>query len=320
MIICIMDISRLDLNLLVTLDALQTYNNLSVAARKLGLSQPMASAHLAKLRHFFDDPLFVRTGRGMRPTPYAEGLREPVRMILEMISRDVLQKSEFRPENSNRTFTITTSDIGVLIFVPPVVKTLRQVAPGIKINCVSIAHEKLESALECGEIDMAIGYFPDLREPNVLHKKLFDHPFACIARENHSSIGDSLTLKEFLAADHLVVNQAGRSQELFERRMAELRLERRVALTLPHFMSVPHLVANSDMIATVPASLGAWYRNGGIKILKPPIDIPLIQLGQFWHRRLDRDSEIRWFRDIVNEQLLDRDASQALSFITEWLD
>jgi DNA-binding transcriptional LysR family regulator len=156
-------------------------------------------------------------------------------------------------------------------------------------------------------------YFPDLVGPNIVTEDLFDHPFTCIVRKDHPTIGDTLSLEQFLAADHIVVNQQGRSQEIFERRIRELKLQRRVVLHLPHFMSVPQLIATSDMIATVPFSLGAWYPDAGLKLLPPPVSIPLIELKQHWHRRMDNEPAVRWLQSIVAEELRDRDPALAMS-------
>jgi DNA-binding transcriptional LysR family regulator len=308
-----MDIRRLDLNLLLLLDGLFRAQNLSAVARQLGMSQPMASAGLRKLREFFGDPLFLSTGRGMRPTPFAESIAEAVRSVLSTVDQQILRKPRFVPEESDRVFMVTTSDIGVLIFIPPILQRIRTMAPGAGLRCVPTSHEHLEDALESGEIDLAIGYFPDLVGPNIVTEDLFDHPFTCIVRKDHPTIGDTLSLEQFLAADHIVVNQQGRSQEIFERRIRELKLQRRVVLHLPHFMSVPQLIATSDMIATVPFSLGAWYADAGLKLLPPPVSIPLIELKQHWHRRMDNEPTVRWLQSIVADELRDRDPALAMS-------
>ncbi|MFT4116693.1 LysR family transcriptional regulator [Bradyrhizobium sp.] len=308
-----MDIRRLDLNLLLLFDGLFRTQNLSAVSRQLGVSQPTASADLRKLRDFFGDPLFLSTGRGMRPTPFAESISDAVRTVLATIDQQILRKPRFVPEESDRVFTVTASDIGVLIFIPPILQRIRTMAPGASLRCVPTSHEHLEDALESGEIDLAIGYFPDLVGPNIATEDLFDHPFTCIVRKDHPTIGDSLSLEQFLAADHIVVNQQGRSQEIFERRVRDLKLQRRVVLHLPHFMSVPQLIATSDMISTVPFSLGAWYANAGLKLLPPPVSIPLIELKQHWHRRMDNEPAVRWLQSIVAEELRDRDPALAMS-------
>ena len=302
-----MDIRRLDLNLLLLLNGLYREQNLSTVARRLGLSQPAASAGLRKLREFFGDPLFLSTGRGMRPTPFAESIAASVLSVLTIIQQEILRKPVFVPEKSKRTFTVTTADIGVLIFLPPLLQRMQRTAPCANLHCVACPHAELEEKMERGAIDLAIGYFPDLAGPNIAMEDLFDHPFTCIVSEKHSRIGNTLSLEQFLSADHLVVTEAGRSQEIFERRVSELKLERRILLQLPHFMSVPQLIARSEMIATVPYSLGASYVDVGLKLLPPPMQIPRIELRQFWHRRLESDPAVNWLRGIVSDELRGRD-------------
>jgi len=306
-----MDIRELDLNLLLLLDGLLREQNLSAAARQLGMSQPMASAGLRKLRDFFGDEMFHSTGRGMRPTPFAESISAPVRTVLATLEHDVLRKPKFVPAESERVFTITTSDIGVLIFVPPILQRIRAAAPKASLRCVAASHEQLEAELERGGIDLAVGYCPDLIGPNLVAEDLFEHPFTCIVRQDHPMIGDSLSLDQFLAVDHLVINQPGRSQEIFERRVRELKLRRRALLHLPHFMSVPQVIANSDMLATVPLSLGVWYTNLGLKLLPPPITVPHIELKMHWHRYLESEPATRWLRSIVSDELRNRDPALA---------
>lgn len=307
------DIGRLDLNLLLLLDALHEELNLSAAARRLRVSQPTASANLQKLRDFFGDQLFVRTGRGMKPTPFAETIADPVRQSLDILRRDVVRRTQFEPASSERLIRLTASDVGVMIIIPPLLDALRKMAPLMDVRVVPVAHHRLEEALEKNEIDVAVGYFPDLTGPNIMTQFLFDHSFACLVSARHPTIIDDLSLDQFLAADHIVINEQGRSQELFERRLHELGLRRRILLHLPHFMSVPQLVASSAMIATVPKSLGIWYQNAGLRIFPPPIESPMIQLRQFWHRRLNDDPMVTWLHRLLGTLLIGKDPSQAFS-------
>lgn len=306
-----MDIRQLDLNLLLLLDHLYRDRNLSMSARRLGISQSMASTHLMKLRAYFEDELFVRTGRGMRPTPFADAIHGGVNRALKLIEQEVLRKPTFDPVQTERTFTITTSDIGVLIFGPPLLQALRRVAPRCSLRILNLAHEGLEDALARAEVDLAIGFFPDLTGSLISCQGLFEHPFACIVSDRSDRIGETLSLDQFLAADHVVVNQPGRSQEIFERRLRELGLQRRVLLHLPHFMSVPQIIAASDLVSTVPKALGSWYSNAGLRVLPVPIECPTINLKQFWHRMMHDDPAVRWLRQLVAETLTRRDPATA---------
>jgi len=307
------DIGRLDLNLLLLLDVLHEERNLSAAARRLHISQPTASTNLLKLREFFGDQLYVRTGRGMKATPFAETIAGGVRQCLDILRRDVVRKRQFDPATSERLLRITTSDVGVMIFIPPLLEAVRASAPGINVQVVTVPHDGLKQALEQNDVDLAVGYFPDLTGPNIMTQTLFDHTFACLVSERHPTIVDRLSLEQFLAADHIVINEQGRSQELFERRLHELGLKRRVLLHLPHFMSVPQLIAGSDMIATVPRSLGVWYQDAGIRVFPPPIETPVFALRQFWHRRLNDDAVVTWLHRLIAKLLIGKDPSMAFT-------
>lgn len=318
-----MDIRRLDLNLLLLLDELLRTGNLSAVARKLSMSQPSASAGLSKLRYFFRDELFVRTGRGLRPTPFAQTLAQPVREVIEKVTQEILVKPAFDPQENDRVFTLAMADIGEIIFLPPLLHALHACAPRARLRCVPPPYTQLYSALEEGTIDLAIGYFPDLVEPGVVSQRLIDHGFACIVRRDHPKVGARITLEQFLELDQLVIAHESRSLELFEDRVRELGLRRRILLQVPHFMSVPRLIAGTDMISVVPLSLATWFaQTFGLKVVEPPIKMPLIPLKQFWHRRMHKDPAVAWLRTIVARQLMDRDPGQAMSpqYGTQYFD
>lgn len=162
-----------------------------------------------------------------------------------------------------------------------------------------------------GSVDLALGYFPDLAGNAFYQQKLFEHRFTCLVRRGHPAIKDTLSMEQFLAADHVVVAQEGRSQEIFEKRMAEMKLGRRVLLQSPHFMSTPLLVAHSDLIATVPRAVGrAYCRMAPLRLLAPPMKIPAIPLRQFWHRRVQGDPSVTWLRECIAKLFLRNDPSE----------
>ena len=307
-----MDYRRLDLNLLVVLDALLEERGVNATSRRLGISQPNVSFALAKLRSFFDDDLLVRQGNRMQPTPTGERLRDPVRRILATVDDELLRMPSFNPAVTERKFALSTSDIGELVFLPQLMDALAQRAPGATLRCFSMPPIELERAMADGVVDIALGYFPDLNGAAFYRQKLFEHPFVCLARAAHPQIGDSLALDQFLQLGHIVVTQEGRSQEIFEHRMEELRLSRRVQLQSPHFMSAPLLVAKSDLITTVPLAVGTAYAALlPLKLLELPIDIPPIELQQFWHRRVHHDPAVVWLRALIAELFLGRDPTRA---------
>lgn len=306
-----MNSTGLDLNLLRVLSALFEEGQTTKAAARLSLSQPAISHALAKLRTSLGDELFVREHNVMKPTPYAESIREPVRRLLEIVAREIAHERDFQPATTRRRFTLSTSDIGELVFLPELLRSFAALAPHATIRSLSMPPDELAVAMADGSVDLALGYFPDLSGSSFYQQKLFQHRFTCLVRRDHPVIGDVLTLEQFLAADHVVVAQEGRSQEIFEQRMTELRLERRVLLQSPHFMSTPLLVAHSDLIATVPRAVGrAYCRIAPLRLLAPPIRIPAIPLKQFWHRRVHNDPAVAWLRELIAALFLRNDPSE----------
>ncbi|MGE4429424.1 MAG: LysR family transcriptional regulator [Sphingobium sp.] len=307
-----MDFRRLDLNLLLIFDAMMEERSTVAVARRLKISQPTVSVSLSKLRDFFRDDLFVRGPGGMQPTAFAQTLRAPIRRIVDTVRNELFREATFDPATSERCFSFSTSDIGELVFVPALLDAVKAQAPGVTFQCLSMRPADLQDAMATGKVDLAMGYFPDLTGGGFYEQGLFDHPFICLVRADHPQIGEELSLDQFLAADHLVVEQEGRSQEIFERRMKELGLSRHVLLRSPHFMSVPLLVANSDVITTVPYAVGRIYAGmARLRLLPPPIDIPPILLKQFWHRRVHADAGVIWLRQLIARLFLNRDPTFA---------
>lgn len=299
-----MDIKRLDLNLLLLLDGLLGSGNLSATARRLGISQPSASAGLAKLRHFFHDELFVRTGRGLRPTPFSQDIEKPVRSVIEQINQEILRQPVFEPRDSHREFALTMPDLGEVIFLPPIITKLHVEAPRVSMKCVNVPYAEVAGALEDGTIDLAIGHFPDLLEPAVKSQLLFEDDMVCIARGGHPRVRPKMSVEEFLDLDHLVFDFQGR-QESFVDWTLELGLKRRALLQVPHFMSIPRLVASTDMISVVPRSLASslapQYK---LQIVELPLTTASVSLKQFWHRRMNNEPALIWLRGIVAGQLV----------------
>ncbi|MDO6415335.1 LysR family transcriptional regulator [Sphingomonas sp. BIUV-7] len=299
---------RLDLNLLRVLDAMFTHRSVSAAARALGLTQPGLSIALKRLRTHFGDELFVRQAGVMLPTALAERLREPTARTMATIRAEILPAGKFDPGRSERSFAISLSDLGDLVFLPDLVARLRTVAPGISIRSVASEPSVLFRGMAEGTIDLAIGHLTNLDTTSFYEQTLFEQGFVCLVRKDHPTIGDALTIDLFFNAEQIVVTQEGRSQERFEKRMRDLGRERRIALLSPHFMSVPLLVAQSDMITVVPAAVGRIYaRLLRLRMLPIPFDVPAVELRQFWHRRAHADPAVTWLRKIVADLFVGRD-------------
>jgi DNA-binding transcriptional LysR family regulator len=198
-----MDLRSLDLNLLHVFEALLDSRSVTLAGKRLNLSQPAMSYALNRLRTTFHDPLFVRIKNEMHPTPRAAALAVPARAILHQVKTDLLQYVDFDPAQTDRTFTFCMSDIGEMHFLPPLIRVLMERAPRANVRTFSMPPDKLEAALESGAVDVAIGYYPDLRAAGIYQQQLTKSGFACLARRGNPYIGERLTLAKFLKAPHV---------------------------------------------------------------------------------------------------------------------
>lgn len=296
-----MDIRGVDLNLLVIFDAMARHRSVNKAAEAVGLSQPATSAALARLRSLFDDALFVRTGSQMEPTPRALALAPAVRRVVETIRNDILQPAGFEPATAQRSFTILTPDIGEVAFLPGVLRRLRQEAPHVKLQAVSKPRTAAAEALEAGEADLAVGFFPDLQKAGYFRQALFKTSYTCIADARNGAAGARMTLKQYLAARHIVVLPDGR-EHLLDRFLEDKGWHRQVTLELSHFLSLLSLLPGSDLIATVPDDIATVVgRHVAVKRIELPFRPPQIQVQQWWHRRMQDDPANRWLRALFYE-------------------
>ena len=305
-----MDLRAVDLNLLVVFAALAEKRSVTRAAETLGLSQPATSAALARLRTLLDDPLFVKAGLEMRPTPRAAQLVAPVRRVLDMVKEEVLQARAFDPATTERSFTVLTPDIGEINFLPRVLAHLAAAAPQANLKALSMPPLAAADALESGAADLAVGYFPDLHKPGFFQQRLFRNEHVCIVRRDHPTIGKTLSLRQFLAASHAVVRPDGR-EHVFERFLQDKGLKRRVRLEVSHFMSLLPIVSSSDLLATVPRDMAhVCVRHADIRMLETPMKSPVIDVHQFWHRRAHKDMAHAWFRGVVHGLFGEREAGR----------
>lgn len=295
-----MNIRQVDLNLLVVLDALLRLRSVSRAAEYLDMSQPAVSVALGKLRLQLKDPLFIRAARGMRPTPRAEALAGPLQDVLDRIKTGLLTPPRFEPATTQRTFSFNMADVGELVFLPALRAHLAAAAPAANLRTVSTPPAQLEEAMRAGEVDWAVGYFPGLQGAAIYQQRLFSHTFACIVRKDHPRIGSQLTRKQFLEEGHAVVQQEGKSHELFEQDLALQGWVRRVAVSIPHFLAIPLIIAESDLIVTVPYAVArSFARMAELKVLRPPLQARRADLRQHWHTRFHHDPANRWIRKVI---------------------
>ncbi|MBI5720713.1 MAG: LysR family transcriptional regulator [Rubrivivax sp.] len=289
-----------DLNLLAVAVAIADARSVTRAALAMHMSQPGLSTALGRLRLQFGDPMFVRTSRGMEPTARGALVVAEARAILEAVQRRVLAVPRFDPAAQTPTeFRFAMADVAQSLFLPRLLSALRQEAPLASVRALGHEHSRLEAALESGAADLAVGYFPDLTGSALVQQRLFMHGFCCLLRTGHRC-ANGLSRADFGALEHVVVEAPVHSQEIGERYFARHGIHRRVRLRTTHFLTLPGILEGTDLVATVPAGLGAVLaRTGRIVALPPPYALPRYQVRQHWHRRFHQDPRSRWLRALV---------------------
>lgn len=290
------DLTRIDLNLLLVLHQLLRHRHVSRAAEVLGLTQPAVSNALRRLRALLGDELLVRAPGGMQPTPHALRLAEPVAQALALLQDALSQRASFAPANSERVFTVAMSDVGEIYFLPVLVPALAQDAPGVTLRTVSLQGPALAEALASGAIDLALGSLPQLRA-GFYQQALFRQRYVCLMRAGHPGARQPLGRAAFQSFDHVRVEAPGTGHAQVEEHLARLALRRRVRLTVPNFVALGHVLASTDLVATVPerfaervcASLGLLAR-------PLPVKAPHSIIHQFWHTGMHADAGHQWLR------------------------
>jgi DNA-binding transcriptional LysR family regulator len=289
------NLRSLDLNLLVVFDALMIERHVSKAAERVALSQPAVSNALSRLRAVVDDPLLVRTSRGMEPTARALELHGPIRAALAEIQHSLSAPARFEPREARHHFVIGASDYMEFLVMPPLVKAVQGQAPGVDLTVRSLQLSSPEVALDNGEMDLAFGYFPSLPK-RLRQMHMFTEHLECAVRKNHPMVRSRLTLDQYLRLPHLFVSSRRRSGVVDEA-LARLGRSRRVAVSVPHFLVAPYIIVESDVIMTVNSRIARTYaRTMPIRVLKPPLELPDFPISMVWHPRSDKDAGHQWLR------------------------
>lgn len=297
-----MRFNKLDLNLLVALNAFLTERNISRAAERIHLSQPAASNALARLRAYFDDELLVPSGRQLILTPRAKALIEPVREVLMRIESTITAQPEFDPSSETRAFTLLVSDFTTTVFMPAFLERIYQEAPGVRID-LRMQNDRAAEMLEQGDADFLIipSQYASKDHPSV---QLFEEEYVCVTWSGNSKIRDELRFDDYLACGHALAHLAGttRTPALEGWFLERFGVTRRVEVTAPTLAALPSLVVGTDRIATVHRRLAERVRHQlPIRVWEPPLEIPkLIQMLQ-WHKYRGKDLALSWLRKCAVE-------------------
>lgn len=287
----------IDLNLLIGLDAILDEGSVTGAAERLHLSVPAMSRQLNRIRRATGDPIMVRSGRGLVPTPYALGLRTELREILDRADALMTGRPAVDPAALNRIFTIRASDAIVTILGAELIAGIAVHAPNVGLRFVAEGDED-PAALRHGSVDLDIGAL-DPMPPDITVLPVTTDVLAVVARPELVG-AKRLTLDRFCAIPHIMVSRRGRAHGPIDERLGALGRSRRVAATVPSFTVVPFAVAQSDVIGVIPHRLATVMCRDLPIVERPiPLDLPGLDIGLSWHSRFDLDAEHRWLRDQV---------------------
>lgn len=295
-----MDLKDIDLNLLVVFNYLLTERSVSGAAAKLNLTQPAVSNALKRLRTVTGDELFIRTSKGMEPTPYASLLAEPISYALSTLHETLNQRTSFAPATSQRKFVVAMTDLGEITMLPELMHALKSVAPGITVNTVRNSHDSLGDELEAGHVDLAIGLLPQLKT-GFFQQRLFMQKHVCLMRRGHPLDGNPVSKDNFFKHEHVQVVSAGtghtKIDEIIDNSYAA---KRKVRLMVPHFVAVGHIIATTDLIASVPELYARQYAEPfNLTYVNHPLPLPKFGINLFWHAKFHKEPGNQWLRKLI---------------------
>ena len=299
------DINRLDFNLLKALDALLDERNVTRAASRLGVTQPAMSGMLTRLRDNFDDPLFVRTQRGIAPTQRALALAGPLKQVLGEVGA-WLQPAAFDPSTSTQRFTLAATDYALRAVALPFVAALKAQAPHIRVALMAVDYGSLHEQLDRGEVDVALTT-PDSARPDLHARHLFDEHYVCVLREGHPAAQGRrrLTLNQFCALDHAVVSyNRGSFRGVTDDALEKLGRQRQVTVSIQSFLILPDILRATDMVSVLPSRL--VQDAPGLTVMEPPVEIPGFTKTAVWHERTHREPAHRWLRDLMFETFAEK--------------
>ncbi|OON62053.1 LysR family transcriptional regulator [Massilia sp. KIM] len=292
-----LNLRRLDLNLLVTLDVLLDERSVTRAARRLNYSQPSVSVHLAKLRDIFGDPLLLPGPHGMQPTARAEELMQPLRQALESLDMAVTPARRFDPAQSDRTWRVAASDSSASTILVPAMPTIRAAAPATRLAVLDMVPSLLARQAEQGEVDLAF-HTGEGSHPGLRRRTLFAERYVLAGRVGHPHLHPQLSLEQFCELEHVMVSpDRGGFHGVTDDALAKVGLRRKVALSVPHFLLMMTVLARTDLVAMVPSRLIQDTQT--LQIIEPPVELPGYDMLMLWHERSHRDPAHQWLRETI---------------------
>ena len=291
-----MKIKDTDLNLFIAFDVIYTEKNLTKSGQVLGITQPAVSNALARLRDLFNDELFIRTSRGMIPTPVANQLIGDIRNALSLIQNTISVSEKFDPSTAEMTFKISIGDTSEYRLLPLLIKQLAEIAPKVKVETYLTARKDAPRELASGAIDFSIDT-PLQSDQHLKHEKIYQEDYVMIVREDHPILKkQKITIEDYLDLSHIHISNRKTGMGHVDMTLYKLGLTRDIYLRAQHFLVAPYIVEQSDMAITTTKGF-AVDRNLAWREL--PFDIDPLVLHLYWHENNDNESSSKWMRDLM---------------------
>ena len=296
-----MNISRIDLNLLLVLDTIYREGNITRAGAQLHLTQPAVSHALGRLREHLGDPLFTRQGTQMIPTPYTRNLIGPVRQALQLLESSLSHDTAFDPGQTRRTFYLGLRDVFEATVLPPLIERLQFVAPGIEIASVRIDRRDVESELASGSLDLALDV-PLAVSEGIRQTRISRDRLVVLARQDHSGIGNTLDIDSYLAQGHVLVSSRRKGPGLEDMELIREGKRRRIALRCQHYFAACRVVSQTDLLLTMPEQYARIAnRQFDNRIHAFPMASQALDAHLYWHENADNDPANRWLRNMLRD-------------------
>ena len=292
-----MNLHRIDLNLFAVFDAIYTAGSLTKAADVLCITQPAVSNSLSRLRDLLNDPLFVRTGHPITPTPVAQNIIVPAREALELLRKSVQASHVFDPMIAKKQFNFASRDLLEASIIPRLLTRLEDQAPNITLTNFDIGYNKIVAEMANGHLD----FFADatsFSDPHLTKHKIANDRYVVVAKKNHPELRHGLTLEQFLKMDHINVSQNPKTQSLIDIELDKLGYKRSIKFSSQHFLTVPSALVKTNMIACLPYHLAKHY---DVAIFELPFKVPKLEYFLYWHISMEDDHAHRWMREEIME-------------------
>ena len=296
-------LGAIDLNLLVVFDAVMQDRNVTRAGERLGLSQPAMSHALTRLRHMLKDDLFIRSPKGMLPTPRAEQLALPIRTALDGLQHS-LEPSQFVPSIATRSFRMAVDNYSAVVLVGPIAGRITKIAPGITLEFRPSGTLNVTDLLDRGELDLAIGPFSSQGE-RFSRLSLLEDDFVIVLRKGHPAADTrELSMEKFAAMSHLAISSVTYKTDFIDQAFAKRRLTRRIQLRAP-FLSAVRILVASDMVSILQRRVAEELVRYRPLVIRPlPNSSPTLETAMIWPRWLDNQPAHRWLRATVEQELV----------------